>query len=135
MTGATEVADRFFKAIEQGDLETVQEIYADDVLVWHNYDTPFDREAGQTKADSLDVLQGFPNLLDDFRYDVLQREATPTGFVQQHVLRGKMKNGEPFELPACIICEVKDGKITRLDEYFDPAKSVELRRIAAEAKA
>jgi ketosteroid isomerase-like protein len=26
------------------------------------------------------------------------------------------------ELPACIVCSVADGTITRLDEYFDAAQ-------------
>jgi ketosteroid isomerase-like protein len=55
----------------------------------------------------------------------------PGGFVQQHVLRGTRKHdGERLALPACIVCAVKDGKITRLDEYFDSARVAEFRKFA-----
>jgi len=28
-------------------------------------------------------------------------------------------DGKRVELPACIVCAVAEGRITRLDEYFD----------------
>ena len=33
-------------------------------------------------------------------------------------------------LPCAIICQVEDGKITRLDEYFDSAHVAEFRKFA-----
>jgi ketosteroid isomerase-like protein len=51
--------------------------------------------------------------------------------VQQHVLRGtRALDGVRVALPACIVCAVKDGKITRLDEYFDSARVAEFRKSA-----
>jgi len=38
------------------------------------------------------------------------------------VLRGTSRSGQALELPACLICTVKDGHITRLEEYFDSAQ-------------
>ena len=43
-----------------------------------------------------------------------------------------MLNGEDFILPACLICVVEDGRITRLDEYFDPAISAHLYEVTDE---
>ena len=51
----------------------------------------------------------------------------PGGFVQQHTLKGVRQDGSKAELIAAIICQVKDGKITRLDEYFDSAAVAKFR--------
>ena len=53
--------------------------------------------------------------------------AFPGGFVQQHLLIAEFANGKVLELPACIVCAVSGGRITRLDEYFD---SKPLERLA-----
>jgi ketosteroid isomerase-like protein len=34
-------------------------------------------------------------------------------------------------LPACIVCQVKNGRITRLDEYFDSAAVEQFRKVIA----
>ena len=56
------------------------------------------------------------------RYEEVRRHITPSGFVQQHVLRGNAPNGKALEIPACILCTVVNGRITRLDEYLDSAQ-------------
>lgn len=61
------------------------------------------------------------------RYEDVRRHATPSGFVQQHVLRGTAPSGAPLEVPACIVCAVANGRITRLDEYLDSAHVAVLR--------
>jgi uncharacterized protein len=118
---AIDLAERFFRAIEQGDMQTVRDIYAPDVVVWHNYDALDERHRGQNREESLAVIAGIPARIRGARYDVWHRETTETGFVQQHVLRGTMPNGEEFVLPACIVASIRDDRIVRLDEYFDPA--------------
>jgi ketosteroid isomerase-like protein len=116
-----EVAQRFFAAIEAGDIDAVRDLYHSDVVIWHNYDGLDQRQTGDSREENLKVLASLPKVITGARYDIWHREATETGFVQQHVLRGTMPNGEPIALPACIICRVEEGHITRLDEYFDPA--------------
>ena len=49
------------------------------------------------------------------------------GFVQQHVLHGVRADGVAVTLPACIVCQVEHGRITRLDEYFDSARGAVFR--------
>ena len=128
------VAERFFAAIEAGDVDTVREIYHPDVVIWHNYDGLDRRESGDSREANLKVLAGLPERIAGAKYDVWYREATSTGFVQQHVLKGTMPNGQPIELPACIVCKVEEGWITRLDEYFDPAIRDRLYQAILEAE-
>jgi ketosteroid isomerase-like protein len=119
-----EVADRLFKSIERGDVAAIRNtVYAPNAKIWHNND-------GQTQTveQNLAVLGWVVANINEVAYTEVKRQATPSGFVQQHVLRGKLKSsGKEFSLPACIICEVENGRITRLDEYLDSAHTAALR--------
>ncbi len=108
------MADRFFAAIEAGDLDAVGGIYADETVIWHNHDG-----VEQDKAANLRTLAWLSRTIGDVRYEEVRRIATADGFVQQHVLRGTNRSGEEVELPACMVVTVADGRITRLEEYFD----------------
>ena len=111
------VAERLFEAIPKGDLEAVRALYAPDAQIWHNHDGIV-----QDPAANLQVLGWVVKNIRGIRYEEVRRQATPTGFVQQHVMRGTAPGGKAFELAACIICTVVDGRITRLDEYLDSAQ-------------
>ena len=117
-----ELCDLFFAAISRGDIDAVRAIYAPDAVIWHN-----DEKAEQTPDRNLKVLGWVTRNIKDMRYEEVRRHETPTGFVEQHVLRGVAPNGAPLEIPACIVCEVRDGHIPRLDEYLDSAQTAALR--------
>jgi ketosteroid isomerase-like protein len=118
-----ELARRFFDAIEAGDLAAVAACYADDAVIWHNTD-----RAESAKAQNLEVLANFVSALPERRYEDRRLVVTADGFVQQHVLVCPRADGSRRELPAAIVCAVKDGRITRLDEYFDSAQLAAWRR-------
>ncbi|MDO8837597.1 MAG: nuclear transport factor 2 family protein [Parvibaculum sp.] len=115
------VAERFFHAIEAGDAEAIARIYAPDACIWHNFS-----QREQTVEENLKVLRWMAHKLPDRRYEVLRRVAIPGGFMQQHVVRGMLADGADFAMPACVICLVEDGRITRLEEYLDPAQAAVL---------
>jgi len=117
-----DLADRLFKAIERSDVDAVAAIYAPDATIWHNTDGKV-----ETPEQNLSGLRQFVALSSARAYTEIRRAPTPSGFVQQHVLRAQLKNGREFVLPACIICVVKSGRITRLDEYLDSAPLSALR--------
>lgn len=127
---ALDVAERFFAAIEAGDIDAVQGIYAPDAVVWHNNDG-----VEQTVEENLRVLRWVVRNVADRRYEEVRRHRTDGGFVQQHVLRGRAPNGAALEMPACIVCAVEGGRITRLDEYLDSAHAAVLTAPAAPAVA
>lgn len=110
------VADRLFGAIEAGDVDAVRDLYAPAAEIWHNTDGVV-----QTPEQNLRTLAWVVQHLRDRSYDDVRRSATDDGFVQQHVLRATTADGRRVELPACIVCTVVDGRITRLDEYLDSA--------------
>lgn len=119
--GILALAERFTRAIEQGDIEAVTACYAPEALIWHNFDN-----AEQTVEENLRVLRWMARVLPERRYDILRRVAIPGGYVQQHVLTGRQPNGAAFAMPACLVVEVRDGRIRRLDEYLDPAQAAAL---------
>lgn len=119
------LAERFFRAVESGDIEAIRSIYAPDARIWHNND-----RLDQTVDENLRVLGWVAKHLTNRRYNVQRRVAIPGGFMQQHVLEAETAGG-PFSMPACIVCEVKDGRITRLEEYLDSAQAAHLRTLTA----
>ncbi|NIJ41119.1 ketosteroid isomerase-like protein [Parvibaculum indicum] len=120
MTSATDeiaaLAKRFFAGLEAGDKNAVGMCYADDAEIWHNTDGIV-----QSKADNLGVLDGFFAAVTERRYADARLDVFEDGFVQQHRLLGNLPNGRTLDWPACIVCRVREGKIVRLDEYFDSA--------------
>jgi|SRR5579885_182778 ketosteroid isomerase-like protein len=118
-----DVADRLFTAIERGDVDAIRNIYAPDARIWHNFD-----EIEQTVDQNLAVLRWVVENIGEISYSEIRRYPTPAGFIQQHVLRGRLKStGRAIAIPACIVCTVANGRITRLDEYLDSAQTAALR--------
>jgi ketosteroid isomerase-like protein len=118
-----EVAEKLFAAIQRADIEGVRAIYAPDAEIWHNHDG-----VTQNPSQNLAVLTWVVQNIKQLRYEDVRLSATDTGFVQQHVLRGVAPNGKSLELPACLVCRVERGRITRLDEYLDSAQLAVLAR-------
>ena len=110
------IASSFFAAIERRDLDAVRELYAPDVEVWHNV-----TGRTQSREENLALLRYFTGRVADLRYEVLAREFFPGGFVQRHVLHGKLASGDPVAAPVCLVVHVSGGRIARLFEYLDPA--------------
>lgn len=116
-TDNLQVAERLFAAIMAGKVDEVRNVYAPDAVIWHNNDN-----SSQTVDQNLAVLGWVVTHIKNLRYEEVRRQATDTGFVQQHVLRGIAPNGQVLEIAACIVCVVHNGRITRLDEYLDSAQ-------------
>jgi ketosteroid isomerase-like protein len=108
------LAKEFFDGIENDDISVLQKLYAEDVGIWHNTDGVV-----QTKSENVETLKGVIAKYPHRRFTDRRLDAYPGGFVQQHVLIGTRKDGVKVSLPAVLVCKVQNGKITRLDEYFD----------------
>jgi uncharacterized protein len=117
-----ELVVRFFTALEAGDIETLRAIYAPDALIWHNDDL-----IEQSVEDNLKVLQGLHRAVSGLHYDVIRRAPAADGVLQQHVLRGSLPDGTAVELHAAMYLQVRDGRITRIEEYLDSGKRASIR--------
>ena len=121
------MAQRFFDAIEAGDIETMRESFTPDAEIWHNTD-----ELIVTRDETAQTLTGMVARIKDRKYADRRLTTFPGGFVQQHVLTGKRVHDDgEVRLPCAIVCKVENGKITRLDEYFDSAHVAEFHKFAA----
>jgi ketosteroid isomerase-like protein len=112
-----DVAQRLFAAIEEGDADAVGALWDDDVLVWKSAEPQ-----EQVKKRALRVIFWFMDTTTERRYEMLDRQYFDGGFVQQHVLHAKGRNGGSISMRVCIVIKVgANGLISRIDEYFDPA--------------
>jgi uncharacterized protein len=118
-----DIVNRFFTAIEAGDIETVRAMYAPDALIWHNDDL-----LEQPVEDNLKVLAGLHRAVSGLRYDIARRAVADDGVIQQHVLRGSLPDGTEVALHAAMYLRVRDGHITRIEEYLDSAQRSAIRR-------
>lgn len=117
-----ELVAAFFTALEAGDIDTVRAIYAPDALIWHNDDL-----IEQSVEDNLKVLAGLHRAVAGLRYDVIRRVVADDGVIQQHVLRGTLRGGAHVELHTAMYLQVRDGHITRIEEYLDSGKRAAIR--------
>jgi ketosteroid isomerase-like protein len=117
------LAERLVAAIDANDLDALRnEIYTPDVVVWHN-----DDQHEQRVDENLKVLNWLHRKVSGKRYEDVVRHATPTGYVEQHVLRGTAPNGTELNIHACLVVTVSGGRISRIDEYLDSQAAVALR--------
>jgi hypothetical protein len=112
------VADRLFRAIEQSDVTMLNQLYDDDIAVWR-----VGARRDNDKERALNVLHWFINVTTERRYEILDRQLIPNGFVQQHILHATGHNGGSIALRVCMVIKLgTDALISRIDEYFDPAE-------------
>src|SRR6478609_7820590 len=113
-----DVAERLFAAIENGDAATVEALWSDDVVVWKSA-----QPEEQVKKRALRVIAWFMDTTTERRYEILDRRVFDGGFVQQHVLHARSRNGESISMRVCIVITLgADGLINRIAEYCDPAE-------------
>lgn len=113
---AHDVAEAVNKAISERSIEGLARVYSEDFKIWHNFDNKT-----QDRAENLAFLTQIFASFTSLGYVDIRRELTESGYVQQHVLVGIVNDGRKLEMPCCHISQVHDGKLRRVDEYFDPA--------------
>ena len=118
-----EVADQLFAAIERSDETTLRQLFDDDIAVWR-----VGARRDNDKQRALKVLRWFIDVSTQRRYEIVDRQLFPDGFVQQHILHATGRNGGSIALRVCIVIKLGiNGLISRIDEYFDPAELAPLK--------
>ncbi|HEX7820193.1 MAG TPA: nuclear transport factor 2 family protein [Sphingobium sp.] len=110
------IIDRLFGALSAGDVQAAADCLTADGIIWHGFD-----RIEQDRAAAIAGWEGFVAHFSDRRFIDIRRQATPTGFVQQHVLTVRTADGRAIAWPICVVVTVRDGLIERLDEYIDRA--------------
>lgn len=118
----TKVAKALFDAFTEGDADAVRALCASDMSAVQNGGPPMTVDA--LIAFALSVKRVIP----DFRYEQIRRRSTNDGFVEEHSVRGTLPDGAKLDLAACVVAEVRDGKLTHMREYVDTAAAKGLMR-------
>jgi len=118
------LSNLFLSALERGDPDEVRAFYTSDARIWHNFD-----DVTHTVEENLKLLGWMSRKLPQRHYRVVRREILPDGWFQQHVLEATLPDGSPFRMLACCVVTVRDGLISRLDEYLDPAQAAPLKNL------
>lgn len=105
---------RFFTAIERQDRATIEQLYAPDIEVWHSH-------TGQTlrRDAALAVLDGLRVPGVRARYELLEQFTAGERTARRHRLHIVIGASAPIIIPASIFLTIRDGRITRIDEYLD----------------
>src|SRR5260370_42221154 len=113
---AHQVANGVADAMRTMNVAALGQFYADDIVVWHNFDTKT-----QSKQENLTFLEDFFTRCSGVLYENIDRHITDFGYLQQHLLKIALKSGRAVSIPCCHIVKIKAGLIWRFDKYFDPA--------------
>lgn len=109
-------ASQFCSAVEEGRVCDLVDVYADNAEIWHNFDNVV-----ETVEQSIAGLQRFVDTTTSRRYLHRSLATFDGGFVQRHELT-VTRDGKTTMMPACIICTLRDGRIARLNSYYDSAR-------------
>jgi ketosteroid isomerase-like protein len=60
-------------------------------------------------------------LFETFAFEDTRVDDFGTGFLVRARARGSLAGDKRFEFPICIVGDVANGAIVRLEEYFDPS--------------
>ncbi|MFN0096817.1 MAG: nuclear transport factor 2 family protein [Dehalococcoidia bacterium] len=117
--------DRLVAAIAAGDTEAIRAIYHPAARIWHNFDN-----LEQTPDENFRILRWMHRQVSGIRYEDIRRlPAGDSAVVQEHILRGRAKDGTEIAVPACIVFHFDgDGRIVRLAEYLDTAQTAAMSR-------
>jgi catechol 2,3-dioxygenase-like lactoylglutathione lyase family enzyme/ketosteroid isomerase-like protein len=118
--GNVEIAEALFEAIAGRNDRGVRSLCASNVRTRQNNGAEMDLEAFLALSNAVQAV------VRDFRYADAVRSATATGFVEEHAVRGTLPDGQTIDIAACVVADVRDGKITDIREYLDTAAAANL---------
>jgi ketosteroid isomerase-like protein len=108
------IAKRFIEVASARDIEGMRSLYAPDMVMWHNTDC-----IELSADDHLTTYKSNTAPLKSIVYSDVRIMPTDDGYVQQHLITADLGEGREMKIACCVVARVKDGKITRLDEYYD----------------
>ncbi|MCW2637869.1 MAG: hypothetical protein JWP76_175 [Dactylosporangium sp.] len=112
------LADDLLVAITCGDVDRVDQLYAEDVRVWHNHDG-----IGRDKAESVDAVRRIAEHYENFHATDVRIDVLPDGYAQRCVFRGRERStGAELAVDAMMRVQVRNGRVVRIEEYTDPSQ-------------
>lgn len=112
------LAHRFYDALDASDLDTIADIYHQDMKFWVNI-----TGEEKTREQSLAILEAGKTVNRRRTYDDRRINTFQGGFVCQYSCNVVRLDGSKHSAWACLVVRCKDGKFLRMDEYIDSSKS------------
>lgn len=112
----TNPIDRMFDGLAAGDVAAARAACTPDARIWHSFDR-IALDLDGIERDWATLIAG----TDGRGITDVRRQATPDGFVQQHLFWITPKGGDRKIWPVCVVARIENGLIARLDEYIDRA--------------
>jgi ketosteroid isomerase-like protein len=112
-----DLCNRFFDAVERGDVDAMRAMYHDDLKFWANVTA---REL--TKDENLKIVAEGKAVHRRRTYDDRQIRTWHDGFLVQYSCNVVQHDGKRRSMSSCLIAQCKDGQILRIDEYMDSSK-------------
>jgi ketosteroid isomerase-like protein len=123
-----DMAEALFRAFENSNEAAVRELCSPTLKAIQNHRPAMDLES------LMSFTLNVNSIVKDFHYEDAIRCATPSGFVEEHSVRGTLPDGSPLQIAACVVGEVRDGKIVELREYLDGSTARGLIKALADAR-
>ncbi|KXU30563.1 hypothetical protein A0J57_18575 [Sphingobium sp. 22B] len=111
------IAESHMMSVVRGDMALLDSLLSPDFILTYNV---MEGEIGREQA--LEIGAALSADFSDLRYEGVRRYYTEDGYIQRHVVAGRKPDGTPFRVPGCFFATVRDGRLSRLDEYFDSAQ-------------
>lgn len=111
-----DVADKWSAMIANRDVAILSELFYDDAEIWHSSD-----QKNMNMQDITQAVGGVFSVFKELGLKNINRSFLEEGFVQRHVIVGTHVSGAELNLAACVFVTVKNGRISRLEEYIDPS--------------
>lgn len=112
------VAERLHDALTSGDAQLARELYADDLVVWHNHDR---RDRG--RADSLAAIEAIAAEYAGFAVSDVRLDLLADGYAERCVFTGThRRTGAALAVDAMLRVWSDGTLIYRIEEYTDPAQ-------------
>lgn len=116
-----EIAHALYDALEAGDIQGFRSRFADNAIVWHNFDN-----VEQSIDQALANLHGMAQMFSALTYTERRYMATEDGAVLQHVGNSFLHDGRVIHTPIMQRMMIENGLVTRIEEYLDSTAMAQL---------
>jgi ketosteroid isomerase-like protein len=112
------VVDRFWNAIELLEFDRARALLTKDAIIWHANDNLAQPARDVINADE-ERAKHVPRGEGHKRYRIERRYVFGNECLQQQVCELTIAGGKVAKFPMFVRNEVRDGKIARIDEWWD----------------
>jgi ketosteroid isomerase-like protein len=113
---AEELARELLERLTNATPTHLGALFAPGGIVWHNHD-----RKDMDSQEDCDGIVGLREQVEGLSFQFVRSAGLPDGFLLRFIMSGTVRsNGRAMEGHNCLVAQVRDGRIVRIDEYVDP---------------